>query len=857
MYTKITLITVLLTSVLLNACNILSPYASVVIKNEKNKFDQASFTLGKIKSESTYSLIQSYTYTSHFKNPLSPFQNIDSAIIWAFRGDTLWDNGKKWEKQFILKRENSALPFKKLIRSVDSLGFEEAVKNGTEKSFNHYLSHFPNPNFQELAIVKRDSVAFQNARAENTFLAYKHFLEKYPDSKQADQAQEIYDLLLYETHTRDQSLKSFENFVNKFPHSPYLKQAEHKLFELFTLDHQSESFERFIKSYPNSFKTDEAKLWLKHLIKKSDSIQTLFTFPHRENSKNILVNPYKGEMTLFFDSIRNHSLCEPLRSSEIIYLNDNKWGMADSEGFGIIPAIFLNLERLEDDILVYTNDQGKGIIHNSGFIISRAIYDSIEVLNDTFLITHLQSKKGLSAYNGKELSPIIFDEIQLFGKDKLTFRKENKWAIARGSDFLNWPDVPKLKFEINNVEKIFNNLYVIEDSSGKYLVNPSFKEKPTESFTDYKIIKDFIVAFKPVTNALFNKHGKQLVEWTKDEISVNDLGYFIKTDSNYSGFMFGRSVQQIDSFEIFSPYYVKLFTIGKTLIMTKSEMIDISNYEALRLAFYQQNEIDTFCFVVVQNNKHGLISAIGDTIIPLRFEEIVLYDIHAIRIKLQDKYGLMNLEGKEILKPEFQAITNYEAGSLLLLKNKKYGLINPGKSIFYKANQRSSIKLTGLKGGIFVRSSDQNQGIELFDTHDKVILKADSYQEINDSLLFINQNFRWNLYEIKPDKSIANLELSCLKYSIWTNDQGQKGIIYETETGAGFYDLQSKNRLYPEYFDIVPINDKVGKLYVFMAFKYYEEINLYLFKILDKNGEELYKTLISEDKALKMDCSGL
>ncbi len=837
----------------LNSCSILNPYIRTLKKIDKAQFDQASFHLSRIKKDSSIGALEAYVRVVHFKKEDSPFRNLDSAIKWAHIGDSVWRKSKNWQKTFVIRKSGDSHPFKTLITEIDSLGFEEAKAHAEEEIFIQYLQNFPNSRFYEKAIELRDSCAFQDAKRENTYLAYKNFIEKYPDSKQIEEAKEIYELLLYETHTRDQHKISYENFIKKFPHSPYLEKAEEKVFELYTLDHRISSFEKFIEMYPNSFKVDEAKLWIRHKKEKYDSIGPIFLFPQKDNPSYLLINPEDSLFNLSIDSVKNHSACLPYREAYIIYSKSDKWGLANSNGEGRIPPLFHDLEKLENDIYIYSNGIKKGLVHVSGFRICDALYNDFEVLNDTFIAFHLNGKIALGARNGKRLSEPLYEQIIDLGNGLQALKKGMKWAIVKGRKFLNWPDVPSLKFVYDTVYRSDYSRLFAGEISNSLLLNDQLDTLIDPGFSLTSESENYIQTFSEKKYKLFD-NKINLLATSKIEIYFDQSGYAYNSDSLWKCYFYSDTLS-VDLFESFNKYYKKLFISDSVFIYHKKAMFPIGHYEHINTQIYKINETDTFCFIVGNANKFGLIDAIGDTIIPLEWDEIKVFDSNSIRVSEQGKYGLFNFLGEEILKPEFNAISNYLEGALTIYKNKKFGLIHPLKSIYIPCRYSSSLKYIELRIPLFkVQFED---GLRLYNSNNKEIAKAKDIVMINDSLVLFNQDFTWKLMKLNENGEFEELGISALRYRIWKDGKGNSHLIYETVKGYGFYNTVKNENIYPEYFMLYPVIGNGGEIQNYLAFKHYEEIDLFLLKLLDSNGFELKKTIITADQAEKLGCGNL
>ena len=112
---------------------------------------------------------------------------------------------------------------------------------------------------------------------------------------------------------------------------------------------------------------------------------------------------------------------------------------------------------------------------------------------------------------------------------------------------------------------------------------------------------------------------------------------------------------------------------------------------------YTTIEFDEFSqrYIVSDNNKYGVISIEGDSIIDLKFQdiEIINYSPLIYKVKFENKYAILNKDGKALTKVEYEGfgsngntdeervvviknIDNSKRDGIVAYKNGRYGLIN-------------------------------------------------------------------------------------------------------------------------------------------------------------------------------------
>jgi hypothetical protein len=811
--------------------------------------------MANIKNDSSKVLEESYIKAKHYKIKNSPFYNIDSSYKWNLIGLKEWPNSDNWKKEFIIRKSSSDNPFLEFKIEIDSLAFSDIEEKNTEKDYQHYINIYKGSPFTNKAIAKRDSLAFSKAKNENTYISYKTFIEKYPNSIQAEEAKEIYDLLLYETHTRDRYKESYENFIDKFPHSPYLNEAVTELFEIYTLDHQRSSYNYFLDKFPNTIKSDEANLWLKHLKFDSSALHLFLAIPSEEKHKLRFLRPDSSIVNFFFDSLENTSICKGLFYPFQIYNNQGKQGLVNSRGQGLIPPIFNDLEKLSHELYSYESKNKRGLVHVSGFMISEPIYDSILVLNDTFLSAYAESNCKLLAYNGKILFEDSLDEISYLGNDNIVLKKEKKMAIIKGESFLEWPNKIVLDFKYDSIYKNQNSHICLLKDQNSLIIKLDLSTFVDIDYEHFEQKSVYYKIYNEKLRALISLEGETLVDWTVDSLFVNQLGFAIKTDTSWTTNFFGLEVKDVDSFNSFIPYFVRLYKNDTLFIQNAESIMSLSEYDEYKIES-DPDKLGNNYFTVKKDLKWGLINRVGDIILKVEFEDIKLFPSNLIRVKQKGKYGLKSLNGSEILKTEYDAISNFKNGGFTLFKSGKFGYINPSKNILIKASHKSPPEYIEYTFPIYFKTDNSTQTYYAL-KNDKKIIEAKGLQKVNDSLFFANQNFQWVLFKIGADGQIEEMNLKCERYKLWNDGTNQSHIVFDYNASVGFFDLENNLKIYPEYYKIYPITDAQGEISIYLTFKYFEEIDIYLLKVMDRDENELYKVNLDAEWFEQFKCKNL
>lgn len=298
-------------------------------------------------------------------------------------------------------------------------------------------------------------------------------------------------------------------------------------------------------------------------------------------------------------------------------------------------------------------------------------------------------KLGLINLKGEIVVPAIYDEIRKYQdrnwkRDKLVVEKDNKFGFLDSNLKILFPPIyqtdkeyphyPPEHFVIDE-----KNIRVLKD--GKYgLISEEGKVLIDFQFDDIKLLHDNIYM------GIFDRDEKELTH-SIDKNNYWDAGYLIKgcvlLDENFN------QIIRFDDFDYLFYCGIKRFIVKKNdqfgVINHLGEIIVPLEYDSLIL---KENN-----YQVSKNNKIGLVNLEGKVVISLEYEDIEFYG-EAIYVTQNGLIGVYNRQFKLIAEPQFKSKV-WDWGKFILTReNGQSGFVNhkTGDS-YYQSPEGEIIKL--------------------------------------------------------------------------------------------------------------------------------------------------------------------
>ena len=96
-------------------------------------------------------------------------------------------------------------------------------------------------------------------------------------------------------------------------------------------------------------------------------------------------------------------------------------------------------------------------------------------------------------------------------------------------------------------------------------------------------------------------------------------------------------------------------------------------------------------FIVVKNDKFGMLNSTGDEIIPIQYDYLNKNNYNSITVTIGEKKGIININNQEIIPAVYDDIFQLNSDLFCIYKNEKCGLIDLRGNTLIEANKYDSI----------------------------------------------------------------------------------------------------------------------------------------------------------------------
>lgn len=515
-------------------------------------------------------------------------------------------------------------------------------------------------------------------------------------------------------------------------------------------------------------------------------------------------------------------------------LLNKKMGFIDKNGTVVIPIIYEAVKDFEDDctlamidgITVQIDKTGKELpmINEFGYVDrmqKKVVIVPTEFNTGTgftsdgiaFVTNFKNGNTGAINYKGNFLIPMRYYEIRKLSNGLYAIKENNKVGVTdkKGKILI----YPKFKFVLSFTQKLSvavteNNMFIFLDKSGN---------ETTPPLADYfEFIGELAKVKLNGKYGVINSEGKLVIPAIFEDISINENGLIIVTNSNKKG-LFNADGSRITDF-IYQ--YIDNFSNGLAMVdngnfISRYNFIDksgkeisIQKYEDV-LSFseglaavklkdlwgfidrngklivpFKYNKVYSFnegLAAVKQNDKWGYIDKTGKFILALKYSDATSFIDGFANASINGKWGKIDRKGKEVMPMKYSSILNFENGFALQAQFGKYWYINKnGQNVFNLKFDDAQL----FKNGYAWVKLNEKWGC--IDTIGKFILKPqfESPGEIAENKVAIKENKKWGYYNlngqqiIKPTYGIASPfseGLAAVSYYDWG------GYFYIDSTG--------------------------------------------------------------------------
>lgn len=450
------------------------------------------------------------------------------------------------------------------------------------------------------------------------------------------------------------------------------------------------------------------------------------------NRKGLVVIPFQYEEE---SSFGNNGIA-------MVKTND-KFGFINKSGKEIIPIIFQEAKETTLDSLVVVSINGKwALFSDKGKQKSNFIYDEITFSKIGLIYVRKNEQIGYLDFNLNEVIPFgKYTFGDNFNQNKLAIVSKNnhfgvinefgKEVIRTEYDTLEHPQKDYAESSTFVAQK--NNYFILFDEKGKKVAD-KIKEYSFDRVTIKNKNKSiYIIQNLSGFTGIIGGNGKVIIPAIYDEIEpfrgqsktvVKYKGKYGLIDSN-NQIIYPTDNDYIESYKDQDYYIIKKKDKVGIIDRNLKTIFDFA-YQDLSPCFYDKNNR----FIAKQNNLYGVIDKKKRIIIPFEYSKIsnwVEYgpgsNYHFVT--KNNKKGLITKEGKTIIPVIYDTFFYKDDKAIILSKNKKYGVV----TIQYKP------VIPFIYNAIYIEFSNFNEGDKEF-----YVEKQGKYFVVNNKNIKIRTN---------------------------------------------------------------------------------------------------------------------
>jgi hypothetical protein len=690
-----------LSALLVHACTLPKAFEAIDVYNyfqAKKLFERAE-KRNPVAAKYGLSLIQQ-------RND-NPFSNIDSAYQNITYAVTHYDSltERKKERYTTLGITKQSLLAQQHV--IASNMYKRAVLAGTEQAMQLFINQNASSSLIPDAIFVRDSIAFYTAAEQNTAASYQAFIDKYPNSVYYEEGYKKLERQLYAEHTAGEKLTDYISFIKKYPNNPFVIDAENQIYNIETESRTAASYELFINRHPKNrnVKTAWLQLYDAYLTENISSNAIADFIKKYPNSPFIsdIENDLALSKTVFYPVQKNgiwgfktkegkyiidqaFDYVEPFSEGLALVFKNDKVGFITKTGQVKIAFQFDDALPFSEGCAVVEVNDLYGLINRQGDFIISPTFDYLGTVKDGLIPFQKDEYFGYFDKKGQVRIQPIFEEAYDFSNGVAKVSLNNFWGLINTAGQYVFEPVFETLIEINDSSFVaekkeafglisierdtilpFEYDYIGEPSNGYYLVtqNDSFNYVNVQSkelllqawqpvYPEYKILARYrktpiLIASNEGYNYM-QKDGKLIFKQPKSALGVySDLIAFEK--EGQWGYL-----TPIPAKEQIKPQFDRANSFEHGLgIVSLSPLWGIINKDGKFLieAFYEDLQfLNSDLLLAKGKGNYGLLSVVGDTILPFTSAKIEPFDENMVKLSNKDNVSYYNYRLNYWIKKE-------------------------------------------------------------------------------------------------------------------------------------------------------------------------------------------------------------
>ncbi len=814
---------------------------------EKQKYESAFELLSNGLAKDTTSASIPFVLAKLYLVQEWPQQQLDSAYYFSVRSLRNYDllDEKHLDKH--IKDGFGKTRLLTLKKHIDSLTFEVVKQRGRETDYQEFIDSHTDAAELDSAIYLRNEQAYLTASTINTLTSYKYFLDKYPKAKDWEKADAKFQRILYVESTESGKLKAYKAFVIAHPKSPYREDAIDYIYTIEVGRNSIKSILSFVAQYPNSKATAKAigLLYHKHLVQENafsfaDSYPKISIsdslFRVIKNQEKTLLPIWSGNYFQMID-LNNKVVIDSLGWVDQNTIDKDFLGVRNKRGFSLVSKMgeyFYKSDSFmfvkEENGFVFLREKDKLIIvHKNGDVVNGGNEAN---LVEPFISYKTNGEWGLKSITGLDVLPPSYDSIWTEHRLLFLSLKDNIGIIKPSILY------PALDAESVDVSLPFTDYEWLTDS---LLWVEAGKKEGLYSPTMEKLV--------PMGNYQIDLAGKGWSITSKEEIMVPAFSEMSLTNFNENenwqiGSLKDSLIVSYNYNQLFSPTSASL--LGSSAIIMHwvdtgyvylTDTIRFIKPEECLVKPLLNQDNKVYYYEVIEGKKKGLMNSLGQKLDLGKYEKIIPLNESFFQLGTKKAKQLYASSGQLILGG-LDGTSLVNDSTISILQEQHFGIIQPNGSVFIEpAYDKILMPITD---SLWVVSVEGSKGIISSKGNEILPPEFDDISVWVNGLLFIKNDLKWNIYDLKVSKFVAS---GIVLYASITRN-GNPKITFQKGVGIGVFDSALGEVLKPTFTNI--FLEGTSKEPYYRAEKYVEEAGLHIMLYYNMAGEQLFQNILDE-----------
>ena len=383
---------------------------------------------------------------------------------------------------------------------------------------------------------------------------------------------------------------------------------------------------------------------------------------------------------------------EPFKNGVATIQKNRLYGCIDKTGKDILPIKYDSIIIFNSELIIIKKEGNRGIFN---VLLNKEVlpcqYDEVSIDTKQNIKVQKNGLWGIFDKNGKEIAPCKYiqepnfdkglavgelsgryelinpkgeilvhateEAIKIFNEELYWIKKNDKWELYK----INGKRIKKAQYDDISEYNDSNDFFVVRIGNQTGVLDKKGKEVVACKYDKIELTQNYIVAEKNKLKGVLDKKGKEMIPFKYDFIKeLNQNLFKIEINSQY-GIIDKAGTEIIPC--IHKTILIRDFKDGKAFICS-DEGCSIINEKGEKIKDLSCKNIqkpeDGFAMMWSEFRKKGVVSQLGQEILPCKYETVIMGSDKAFAVKLENKWTIFDNTGKEIIANKYQNISKYD-----------------------------------------------------------------------------------------------------------------------------------------------------------------------------------------------------